>query len=134
MAIEAIDHVNVRCAHMEKSIAFYGTILGMKVEPAPGQSDLRENAWVIARDGRPVVHLNLAKPDADFLNEQRDWSGLKGSGRVHHVAFECSDHEGMRRTLSEAGLSLRFNDVVEIGLRQIFAHDPDGILVELNFR
>lgn len=134
MTIEALDHVNVRCADIDKSIAFYETMLGMTVEPPPGAVDMRQNAWIVAKDGRSVVHLNLATPGADFLKDSRDWSDVSGSGRVHHVAFECSDYDGVRKTLGEAGLALRFNDVPEIALRQIFVHDPDGILVELNFR
>lgn len=134
MAIDSIDHVNVRCTDIGRSISFYEAILGMRAQAAPGQADMNEIAWIIAQDGRSVVHLNREIEGADFLNEDRDWSHVTGSGRVHHVAFECSDYESMRHTLASTGLSLQFNDVPQINLRQIFVHDPDGVLIELNFR
>jgi catechol 2,3-dioxygenase-like lactoylglutathione lyase family enzyme len=134
MGIDAIDHVNIRSSHMEASIAFYGTLLGLRVEASPGETDPKVSTWVYAPDGRPVIHINCVRPGPDFLGDTRDWDSIEGTGRVHHVAFECSGYEEMRARLSDAGLTLRYSDVAEISLRQIFAHDPNGVLLELNFR
>jgi catechol 2,3-dioxygenase-like lactoylglutathione lyase family enzyme len=134
MGIDAIDHVNIRSSLMDETIAFYGTLLGLRVEASPGEEDPRVSAWVYAPDGRPVIHVNSVRPGADFLGETRDWSTVTGTGRIHHVAFECSDYDEMRARLTDAGLTLRYSDVPQISLRQIFAHDPNGVLLELNFR
>lgn len=134
MSVNALDHVNIRTSLMDESIAFYRNMLGMTVTPGPGMSDTSENAWIVADDGRPVVHLNRVLEGSDFLGDDRDWSALRGSARVHHVAFDCADYDGFRARLAAAGLALRFNDVTSINLRQIFVHDPNDILIELNFR
>ena len=134
MAINALDHVNIRTSLMPESIAFYSETLGMRVTPPPGMTALSEAAWIVADDDRPVVHLNKAGEGPDFLGEEMKWSDLSGSARVHHVAFDCADYDGFRQRLSEAGLDMRFNDILAINLRQIFVHDPNGILIELNFR
>ena len=134
MAINALDHVNIRTSLMVESIAFYGEMLGMSVTVPPGAKDISDNAWIVADDGRPVVHLNRVLEGSDFLGDDRDWSALRGSARVHHVAFDCTDYEAFRARLVEAGFALKFNDVTAINLRQIFVHDPNDILIELNFR
>lgn len=134
MAIDALDHVNIRSSHMAESVAFYTDILGMTATPGPGYRDLTEVAWIRAPDGRPVVHLNVADDAPDFLGESRDWNGVTGTGRVHHMAFECSEYGVVCDRLIKAGVTMRFNDIPQIALRQIFTHDPNGVLIELNFR
>src|SRR6185369_15554552 len=106
MAIKAIDHVNIRTGKLTESIAFYRDALGMDVRPLPGMDDMDRGAWVYAGDGRPVVHLNSAEDGADFLGEVRDWQGLSGSARVHHVAFDCDDYDGFRAQLTESGFTV----------------------------
>ena len=133
MTILTLDHVNVRTTLMEQSRRFYQDLLGMTVAPAPGASDLDVGAWVHSSDGRPLRHLNRAPEGADFLGEERNWKELSGSAQVHHVAFRCADYEATLARLQEAGLALRFMDVPQIGLRQIFVRDPNDILIELNF-
>lgn len=133
MAIETLDHVNVRTGRLAESLRFYEQGLGMKVTPVPGLTDFALGAWIVSEDGRPVVHLNLAPAGADFLGEERDWLAMRGSEQVHHIAFRCSDHDGMRARLEAAGAELKFFEVPQIGLRQIFVRDPNDILIELNF-
>lgn len=134
MAINALDHVNIRASRMEPTVGFYRDILGMEVTPVPGQADMSQAAWIVARDGRPVVHINLAIEGPDFLGEDVRWADLHGSARVHHVAFDCGDYDEILGRINRAGLAARFNEVPQINLRQIFVNDPDGILIELNFR
>lgn len=133
MTILTLDHVNVRTTAMEQSRRFYQDLLGMAVAAAPGTSDLNVGAWVHSSDGRPVIHLNLAPEGADFLGETRNWAELSGSAQVHHLAFRCSDYDATLARLQDAGLELRFMEVPQIGLRQIFVRDPNDILIELNF-
>ncbi len=133
MTVQSLDHVNIRSACMAETLAFYRDTLGMTVEAPPGRSDTLEVAWILSADGRPSVHLG-STARLSFLDEGRDWTGVTGSGLVDHVAFNCTGHDAMRQRLEATGLALRFNEVPEIGLRQIFVVDPNGILIELNFR
>jgi hypothetical protein len=49
------------------------------------------------------------------------------------VVFACHDYDAVRDKLGTHGLEMSFNDVPQIGLRQIFVNDPNGITLELNF-
>ncbi|HEY4546963.1 MAG TPA: VOC family protein [Pedomonas sp.] len=133
MSINSLDHVNIRTSRLDESIAFYRDILGLTVGTIPGFQDTSRGAWIEAGNGRAVIHLNAAMPGPDFLGEDRNWSEIKGSGRVHHVAFDCTDFEAMHQRLTDAGIPLKLNTVEAINLRQIFIQDPNDVLLELNF-
>lgn len=132
--INALDHVNLRSSRMKESVDFYTNVLGLVAEPIPGYPDLSEAAWIFTKDRQSVVHINIATDDPDMVGDSRDWSTVVGTGRVHHVALDCSGYEEMRERLVANGLEPRFNDIPQIPLRQIFVHDPNGLLIELNFR
>ena len=133
MAIDSLDHVNIRSSCMAATLDFYGNVLGMTVEAAPGSPAPMAGAWILAGDGRPAVHVGPSE-GPDFLGQDVDWTDVSGSARVHHVAFNGSDHDAMRQRLEAAGLHPRYNDIPAVGLRQIFIEDPNGILLEFNFR
>jgi catechol 2,3-dioxygenase-like lactoylglutathione lyase family enzyme len=133
MAIGSLDHVNIRSSYYEESIRFYRDALGLQITEPPGQ-DRSDAVWIRSGDGRAAIHLGRSVPGPDFLGETPTPTGTSGSARVHHIAFECSDYSDMRSRLLERGLGPKFNEVEAIGLRQIFVRDPNGILIELNYR
>lgn len=133
MTINSLDHVNIRTSRLEESIAFYRDVLGMSVGTVPGFSDTSRGAWIAAGNGRAVIHLNAAMPGPDFLGEERNWSEVSGSGRVHHVAFDCANFDTMLERLAAAGCPVKINTVEAVNLRQIFVQDPNDVLLELNF-
>ena len=55
------------------------------------------------------------------------------TGAVHHIALNCSGFDAMIARLDAAGMGRQVNDLRSIGLRQIFIHDPNDIVLELNF-
>jgi catechol 2,3-dioxygenase-like lactoylglutathione lyase family enzyme len=57
-----------------------------------------------------------------------------GTGPVDHIAFNASGFAAMRTQLRERGYAPSENLLDEIGLRQLFLHDPNGVAIELNFR
>ena len=44
------------------------------------------------------------------------------------------DHAGIVAKLEAAGMDYALSDIPQIGLRQIFVQEVNGILLELNFR
>ncbi len=74
------------------------------------------------------VDTKMAMPD------QRARGAIRGGGAVHHLALECDDYDGMLAGISAAGLARTLNEVPQVRLRQIFLTDPNGVLIELNFR
>lgn len=133
MGVRRIDHVNIRTPHLEETIGFYTRALGMTATPVPGMDDISRAAWIVDDGGAAAVHVGRAGaiyPGEDGVSPVPE----AGSAMVHHVAFECDDHAGMIERLEAAGADYFCNDLIDYGLRQIFARDPNGVLVELNFR
>ena len=130
--INQIDHVNIRTSRFEETIVFYADVLAMKAMPLPGAADITEAAWLCDAAGRPAIHLSSLTTRFP-VGDMPEVSG-EGSGKVHHVAFECSDYDAMLAGLRACNQQVDLNDVPQIALRQIFVRDPNGILVELNFR
>ena len=122
MALLRLDHVNIRCADLDRSRAFYADALGLKegARPAVGIP----GAWLYLGDD-PVVHLVDARAMIAIETQP--------TGAFDHVAFEAQDFEATRARLERAGVSFQANDFPDFGLKQVFFLDPDGVKVELNF-
>ncbi|HEY1561484.1 MAG TPA: VOC family protein [Caulobacteraceae bacterium] len=122
MALLRLDHVNIRCADLDRSRAFYADALGLKegARPAVGIP----GSWLYLGDD-PVVHLVDAK--AMIVLE------TGSTGAFDHVAFQAEDFEATRDRLERAGVPFQANVFPDFGLKQLFFLDPDGVKVELNF-
>ena len=120
MALHGLDHVNIKCADLARSRAFYTEVLGMTDGerppfPVPG-------AWLYL-GGRPVVHLVGGTASA-----------AESTGNFDHVAFEADDFDAMRARLQAQAIAFQENIFAAAGLKQLFFPDPDGVKIELNFR
>jgi catechol 2,3-dioxygenase-like lactoylglutathione lyase family enzyme len=124
MGIKKLDHITIRTARLEETIAFYSQVLGMIVGPFPG-GDLSRGAWIYDDAGQPAVHLGRMREEE---------AQTSGSGSIDHVAFEGDGHDELAARLTGLGLDFKRNEVASINLRQLFVRDPNNILVELNFR
>lgn len=132
MPVDAIDHVNIRTSDVPGTARFFADVLDMRITASPGNPDPEKAAWVCDAEGRAVVHL--ARPDILYPWEATPPApSAPGSGRVHHVALRCSGYETVSARLQDQGYRFETNDIPQVGLRQIFVADPNGILFELNF-
>jgi catechol 2,3-dioxygenase-like lactoylglutathione lyase family enzyme len=130
--VDAIDHINIRTPDVIGTGRFFADMLAMTVTPSPGNSDPARAAWICDADGRAVVHLatyDILYPWEDRAPETP--SG--GSGRLHHVAFRCTNYAATTDRLMAKSVAFRRNEVPQVGLRQLFVEEPNGILLELNF-
>ena len=132
MTVKTLDHVNIRTALLERTYAFYTDLLGLRLTPFPGRKDVETGGWLVDQTERPVVHV--AHVTAQYGDGLEGTPAARGSGAIHHVAFDCDDYDGLHGRLERERRILRTNEVPSIGLRQIFVEDPNGITVELNFR
>jgi catechol 2,3-dioxygenase-like lactoylglutathione lyase family enzyme len=120
--LSTLDHINIQTRDLDRTTWFFETILGMhrgyRPEfPFPG-------AWLYVGD-RAVVHLiGLTDKDPDVP---------KGSGSINHVAFNGSGLPELIDKVKKAGLEHQIRDVPGMKLRQVFLHDPNDIMVEINF-
>src|SRR5579875_261763 len=144
--IRNLDHVNIVTKKFAETIRFYTEVLGMKNAGLPGGMVSNKNASICDDNNNAVLHVQGVDPDDPQptfdsirrrLGNLRTSIGLEdldGSASIEHVAFACSDYEAVRSRLASHGLEMRFNEVPQMSLRQIFVNDPNGITLELNFR
>jgi catechol 2,3-dioxygenase-like lactoylglutathione lyase family enzyme len=133
MAILSLDHVNVRTRNVAGTLAFFRDVLKMAVVPAPGMTNTLDGGWVLDNQGGAVVHVgSFSQPyPSDGFDPPVE---SQGRGSVHHVALNCTGYHAMRERLKSLDLIFAENEVQAISLRQLFVREPNGVLLELNFR
>ena len=123
VAISAIDHVNIDTSRPDETIAFYRDVLGLENRPDQRPDFGFPGAWLFL-DDRALVHLNFIEDD-----------GRSGrTSAFNHIAFEGDDFDGMCALLDGRELTYDTAERPEIGLRQIFVKDPNGVRVEINIQ
>src|SRR5882724_2525065 len=122
MELSLLDHINIQTTDLERTCWFYESILGFhrgfRPEfPFPG-------AWLYLGD-KAVIHLIGLTPKDDPVP--------KGSGSINHVAFNGTGIAELIDRAKRAGVKHSIHDVPGMALRQLFLHDPNDIMVEINF-
>ena len=130
MKVNALDHVNIITADLDRSARFYADLFGLERRDAPPPLTPSQAQWMHDQAGRAIFHINSL--DCPRACERDVLPGPTGA--IHHVALNCSGYEEMIARLDARALDYQSSLVAAIGLRQIFTQDPDGVLLELNFR
>jgi catechol 2,3-dioxygenase-like lactoylglutathione lyase family enzyme len=133
MPLLEMEHFLVLSNDIEATRDFYRDVLGFRAGFRP---ELAFGGYWLYLGDTPVIHI------ADRASYTRYVAGLgialptaaDSTGPIDHIAFNCSDFDGMRRSLDERHVAYKRDTLTDIGLRQIFVHDPNGIKIELNFR
>ena len=120
MTVTALDHVNIQTADLAATVGFYTEVIGLAEGARPNIT--RPGAWLYCGE-RPVIHV-IAVGEGDET----------GTGPIDHVAFEAAGYEAMAEQLKRRGFAYRTQELPDMGIRQIFVHDPNGVKLELNFR
>lgn len=120
MGVDALQHINLRSADVERSKAFYVDVVGLYVGPRP---PIESVGYWLYLGSQPVVHLV----------QQASGAAVSGSGAVDHIAFHGLGFAATKARLIEAGIPFREALIPRDGTRQLFVHDPDGVKIELNF-
>jgi len=132
LGVSALEHVTIRCAQLQRTRDFYVDLMGL-VDGERPNFPFRGH-WLYL-GGIPVVHLVEATDTAGAWG--RDIvipNPEEGTGSFDHVAFKGDDFQAMRDRLQKAGLTFKERVVPGGRLSQLFVHDPEGVLVEINFR
>jgi catechol 2,3-dioxygenase-like lactoylglutathione lyase family enzyme len=127
--IRRLDHVNLITDQLDETAIFYARVLGLARRDPPANLDRLKVQWMYDDGDRPIIHIST--PSALFGDDTV--KAGTGGGAVHHIALDCAGFEAMEERLEGLGVERRINQVPPIGLRQIFVHDPNGVMVELNF-
>jgi catechol 2,3-dioxygenase-like lactoylglutathione lyase family enzyme len=121
MPAEQLEHFTIECADIERTREFYCDLLGLTAGFRP-QMDF-PGYWLYC-GGVPLAHLMKREP-ADRPKDT--------TGRLDHIAFKSVDPEKTLGAFRDRGIPYRENRLMDIGLLQVFVHDPDGLQIELNF-
>ena len=125
-----LDHVNIQTEKLAETVAFYRDALDLVVADPPPPLDPGQVQWMFDPEGNAIFHLSMPGSLVGMANVNTGGD----TGAVHHVALNCSGHDAMIARLDGLGLEHRENHVVAIDLKQIFVRDPNGVLLELNYR
>jgi catechol 2,3-dioxygenase-like lactoylglutathione lyase family enzyme len=120
MAITGMNHFTILTNDVDKTVGFYGELLGLANGdrpplPFPG-------AWLYA-DGQPILHVVGGRPASELK-----------AGVIDHMAFTGHDLAKTVSLLKARGVEHSCRRQVGSGVWQIFFLDPNGAKVELDFR
>jgi len=132
MTVQALEHVTIRCAQLKRTRDFYVELMGLTEGDRPA---FPFRGYWLYLGGIPVVHLVEASDSAgawgrDIIIPKAE----DGTGSFDHVAFRGDDFGAMRERLKTAGVTFKERVVPGGRLSQLFVPDPEGVLVEINFR
>jgi catechol 2,3-dioxygenase-like lactoylglutathione lyase family enzyme len=128
MPLEALEHYTIQCADLTGTRDFYRDVLGLVDGPRPNFGF--SGHWLYCGDV-PVVHL--MGPDHVRPKDQGAAPSIE-TGALDHIAFRGSDVSATLANLKKSGVAFRESQFPGTGLHQLFVRDPNGIMVELNFR
>jgi catechol 2,3-dioxygenase-like lactoylglutathione lyase family enzyme len=126
MRVNRIDHFNLRTHLLDETCDFYEKLLELRRGRAAGM-DQGRNAWMYDEQDRPIIHINMPN------DGEKELPG-ENTGRLHHVALDCHGYDEMMKRIEDLGVYHETNFIDEIGLRQVFIYDPNGVRLELNFQ
>ncbi|MFT7576204.1 MAG: catechol 2,3-dioxygenase-like lactoylglutathione lyase family enzyme [Alphaproteobacteria bacterium] len=120
MQIGKLDHVNVRTANLDKMVAWYGDMLGMK--PGKRPNFPFPGAWLYTGDNAAIhlIGIEQEPPAQDDL-------------RLEHFAFQATGFAALKERLATAGERHDVNPVPGAGIVQINCWDPDGNHIHVDF-
>ena len=133
MPLLRMEHYLVLCDDIEDTKDFYCDVLGMTVGFRP-KLDF-PGYWLYVGE-TPCIHIAEWQTYAVWTKEVGIPVSTRqqGTGAVDHIAFNASDYDEIRGRLQNRGIEWSQNSLDDIGLKQLFIYDPNGVAIELNFR
>ena len=119
MAVASMNHFTILTDDVDKTVRFYGDLLGL--EPGPRPQLKFPGAWLYA-GGQPILHVVGGRPTSELK-----------PGVIDHMAFSGKDLAATLSALKGHGVEYDCRQQVGTGLWQVFFFDPNGAKVELDF-
>ncbi|MCR5486208.1 MAG: VOC family protein [Lachnospiraceae bacterium] len=119
------NHITINVRDIEKSIDFYGRILGLKRLESVDMGDHMLHYYELS-DG---LRLELIEYEDDFGELKPN---VKTRGIYRHMALQCEDVDSLYRHLTENGAKCLTepSDVPQLHFRNILVEDPNGVELE----
>ena len=134
-----ISHVGLTVKNLERSIAFYRDVIGLK----EGERLELKSEVYRTYTRNPAAHIKFTYMTVgDFTLQLIEYVGGGGDAldlshnRVGcpHLAFRVPDAEAKYRQIQEREDSEVISEIVQLSprSRNFYAKDPDGVLIELS--
>lgn len=125
MGLLDLNHftIRVRPEALDETARFYTEVLGLALGYRPPFGF--PGHWLYCGESA-VVHLV-------GTGEEPAGEAAPSTGRLDHIAFRATGIAEMRRRLKRHGIAHQERTVPDVGLKQVFVRDPNGILIELNY-
>lgn len=133
MPLTRLEHYLVLSDDIEKTRDFYRDVLGMSEGFRP-ELDF-PGYWLYVGDV-PCIHIAEWQSYAAWTREVGIPISTRApaTGPVDHIAFNGTGFDEFRARLAKLGLPFSENSIDEIGMKQLFTRDPNGVPIEINFR
>lgn len=124
--VAGIDHVTINTARLDTTQRFYVDVVGLELAPRPNLPI--PGIWLKAKggEGPAIVHVILDENHIPGTSQTR--------ATVDHIAFHATDFETARSQIEGLKVSWCGNVIPDFGLWQLMFYDPNGVLIELNFK
>ena len=123
MPLFAFDHVNIRTVNLERMVAWYEDVLGLRSGPRPEFPV--PGAWLYLAE-TCVIHLIEADPPPTLYTEGE-------SLRMEHIAFRAEDMDAFVSKLEERGIAYKLFPFEALDIVLVFLRDPDGNRIHVDF-
>jgi catechol 2,3-dioxygenase-like lactoylglutathione lyase family enzyme len=133
MPLQRMEHYLVLSDDIDKTRDFYRDALGMRQGFRPKLEF--PGYWLYVGD-TPCIHIAEWLTYATWTKEVGIPISTRspGTGPVDHIAFNATGFDEMLARLRSHGVTASQNLLDDIGLRQLFLPDPNGVAIELNFK
>ena len=122
MRLDRLDHVNLRTTRLDRMIAWYTEVLGMRRGDRPDFAF--PGAWLYAGDAAAVHLVGIDAPPA---------TGSEAEPRLEHFAFSASGRAEFEARLEARGERYRRVEIPSFAIVQINLWDPDGNHLHVDF-
>ena len=133
MPLKKMEHYLVLTDDLESTRRFYCDVLGLKEGFRP---ELTFPGYWLYLGDTPCVHVGEWDAYVVWTKEAGIpvSSRAAGTGPLDHIAFNATGYDETLERLERLGIEASSNELDDIGLRQLFIRDPNGLMIELNFR
>ncbi len=125
MHIKSFDHITINLKDVEKSLWFYGELLGLEALPSVDMGTHLLHYFQLPGGGK----LELT----EYYDSTGTFSGkATDKGQARHLAFEVEDVYGVERLLTQAGYPFHVpvSHIQQLGFSGGLTRDPNGFELE----
>jgi catechol 2,3-dioxygenase-like lactoylglutathione lyase family enzyme len=132
-----IDHVAIVVENMKRTVAFYRSKLGFRVERKFGNASLGVRAVVLKRGTSRIELFEYSAAKPGYAKRIREIHGMKVPKHyfepgLRHIAFRTSRFDGAVRVLRSRGIEPVIKPKKGYSGDSItFFEDPNGIMLEV---